>query len=93
MTAMTRDTLFRAWLVLILLSGGSAIISELVTSGFDRRVAGVLIVVLAMLKARVILTRYLGLSQAPSWRSGFTLALSFFCAVLLGLYLIPSFIA
>ncbi len=50
-------------------------------------VAGVLILLLALFKARIILSRYLGLSQVPTWRRGFNLSLSLFCLMLLGLYL------
>ena len=87
---MTRggpDILSRAWLMLLVLSGGSAVVAELVGSGLDRRLAGAMIILLALLKARIILSRYLGLSQAPTWRRGFNLSLSLFCLMLLGLYL------
>jgi len=87
MTDMTPNTLSRAWLALIALSSGSAVIAELTGSGIDRRLVGVLIVGLALMKARVILSAYLGLSKAPTWRRGFNLSLALFCLLLLGLYL------
>lgn len=87
MTRMSLDTLSRAWLLLLALSGGSAVVAELVGTGFDRRLAGALIIMLALMKARIILSRYLGLAQAPTWRRGFSLSLALFCLLLLGLYL------
>lgn len=82
------DTLTKAWIWLIALSGGSAIVALLVGQGMDRRLAGAAILFLALLKSRTILSRYLGLVDAPSWRRGFNMVLTFFCALLLALYLI-----
>ncbi|WP_226779067.1 cytochrome C oxidase subunit IV family protein [Oceaniglobus trochenteri] len=80
----------RAWLALILLSGASTVLAELVDSGFDTRITGSIVMLLAFLKARVILSRYLGLAAAPRWRGGFNLCLGLFCIALLGLYLAPA---
>ena len=85
---MTFDTLTRAWIWLIALSGGSALVALMVERGMDRRIAGSLILILALFKSRTILSRYLGLIDAPSWRRGFNLVLSFYCVLLLGLYLV-----
>ncbi len=87
---MTRDTLTRAWIWLIALSAGSAVVAVFVEQGMDRRIAGSLILILALFKSRTILSRYLGLADAPSWRRGFNMVLSFYCVLLLGLYLIGS---
>ena len=43
----------------------------------------------SLTSARVILLRYLGLSQAPFWARGFGITLGVFCIGLMGLYLIP----
>ncbi|SHJ74097.1 hypothetical protein SAMN05444000_11290 [Shimia gijangensis] len=85
---MKTDTLSKAWIWLIALSGGSAVVAVFVEQGMDRRIAGSVILALALLKSRTILSRYLGLSEAPSWRRGFNMVLTFYCVVLLGLYLI-----
>lgn len=77
--------LLRAWVILISLSLGSALVTVL---ALDRRIGGTLVLLLALLKARVILSRYLGLDAAPRWRRGFNLTLGLFCAVLLGLFLV-----
>jgi len=86
-----RDPLLRAWAALMLLSLGSTVIARLVgTGGLGRAsglVAGAAILALAWAKARVILARYLGLAQAPSWRPGFEIVLGVYALGLLGLYL------
>ena len=59
-----------------------------VGEGLERRIAGAAILLLALLKSRTILSRYLALDEAPSLRRGFNLVLSIFFALLLALYLI-----
>ncbi|MCP9481407.1 cytochrome C oxidase subunit IV family protein [Shimia sp. CNT1-13L.2] len=90
---MLRDPLNKAWFALVALSGASAVVAELAIGGLDRRVVGAVVLLLALMKARVILSRYLGLAEAPSWRRGFNLVLTLFCLLLLGLYLIPALIS
>lgn len=85
---MKIDALTKSWIWLIALSGGSAIVAMFVEHGMDRRIAGAVILALAMQKSRTILSGYLGLSQAPTWRRGFNMVLTFYCCVLLGLYLV-----
>lgn len=87
---MTPNSLTRAWLVLLLLSGASALIAALVAWGFEPAAIGAVILLLAWVKSRVILSRYLGLWQAPAWRAGFNWFLALYCLLLLGLYLIPA---
>ena len=87
MSMLKSDPLTRAWIALIVLSGLSTIAAGLVEAGIDRRVTGVMVLLLALFKARIILSRYLGLWAAPSWRRGFNLSLTAFCLLLLGLYL------
>ncbi|PRY21858.1 hypothetical protein CLV78_108130 [Aliiruegeria haliotis] len=84
------NPLTRAWLALLLLSGGSTVIAALVSQGVAPATVGVGILLFSWMKARVILSRYLGLWQAPSWRRGFNLVLGIYCLLLLGLYLIPA---
>ena len=78
----------KAWVWLIALSGGSAVVAVLVGQGLDRRAAGAAILLLALLKSRTILSRYLGLAEAPSLQRGFNLVLSIYFVLLLALYLI-----
>jgi hypothetical protein len=46
------------------------------------------ILLLALIKARVILARYLDLSQSPAWLRGFTIVLTGFSILIFALYLI-----
>jgi len=87
---MPGDPLLRAWTGLMLLSLGSATISLWHWPPGQTAVAGGIILTLAWLKARVILSRYLGLGRAPFWRRGFEIALGLFCLLLLGLYLLAA---
>ncbi|MFX0546837.1 cytochrome C oxidase subunit IV family protein [Roseovarius sp. S1116L3] len=84
------DPLVRAWLTLLFLSAVSTVAAAAITAGYDARIAGGIVLLLALMKARVILSRYLGLAEAPSWRRGFNLSLTLFMLGALGLYLIPS---
>ena len=85
---MFNDPLTKAWIWLVALSAGSAIVAVLVGSGMDRRIAGAMILFLALLKSRTILSQYLGLSGTLFWRRGFNTAVTLFCLLLLALYLI-----
>lgn len=86
------NPLLRAWFWLIGLSAGSAIVSMALGQGVSRQIAGVVIVFLALTKARIILARYLGLAQAPGWLRGFTWVIALFCLLILSLYLLPQII-
>lgn len=86
---MARDIL-RAWLWLLALSLGSTAITLWHWPPQMTVPAGTAILVLAWVKARVILARYLGLAAAPFWRRGFELSLALFCLLLLALYLAPG---
>ena len=85
---MTATALTRAWIALLLLSGLATLVSAGVGAGLNRQIAGVAMLFLALVKARVILSRYLGLVQAPMWLRGFTISLTLFCLLLAGLYLV-----
>ncbi|MBJ6373071.1 nitric oxide reductase F protein [Sedimentitalea arenosa] len=86
---MTRHALITAWLALLVFSFASTLISVFPVPTTVQPFAGAMILTLAWLKARVILGRYLGLVNAPFWARGFGISLALFCALLLGLYLIP----
>jgi len=87
----SRDPLLRAWAALMALSLCSTLVAAMVTGGglggSASLAAGAAILALAWAKARVILARYLGLAQAPSWRQGFEIVLGLFALGLLVLYL------
>ena len=49
------------------------------------------LLILAGIKAEIILSRYLGLSAAPPWRRGFRAAVILLLTILYALWLIPLF--
>ncbi len=86
---MSYRSLFTGWIALLCFSLASTLLSVWSFSPNWQALTGTVILLLAWLKARVILGRYLGLSQAPFWSQGFGISLAVFCLILLGLYLIP----
>ena len=94
---MLNDKLFRAWIALLVLSMASTAVAVFIdrgktttVTGWVPAVAGVMILLLALIKGRIILSRYLGLETTRFWRRGFNTALTVYAMVLLGLYLAPS---
>ena len=54
---------------------------------FDRYIlSDIKDLLLALFKARLILSVYLDLQSAPAWRQGFAMVLVLFCALVLALY-------
>lgn len=86
---MTRRALYIAWGSLIALSLASTLLSLPAVWTQWPMATGITVLLLAWLKARVILMRYLGLAAAPTWRRGFDFALAVLCLLMLGLYLVP----
>ncbi|MDA5092947.1 cytochrome C oxidase subunit IV family protein [Aliiroseovarius sp. KMU-50] len=82
---MTQSALTRAFLTLLALSIGTTLLTELRPQAGMGFVA--LVLLLAGLKARVILMDYLGLRLAPMWQRGFNAFLVVFLLTGLGLYL------
>lgn len=82
------DPLIRAWLALVALSALATGVSLLRPDApaWAATVAGAAILVLAWLKARVILNRYLGLAGVPGARRGFGAGLGAFALAALVLY-------
>ena len=81
---MMRDPLIRAWAILIaasLLATGAAL------SPLPGRVAMVVVLLLAWVKARVVLGAYLELETYPPLRRAFDWALAGFMLLAGGLYL------
>lgn len=77
-----RDPLFRAWLALVVLSGASALLAR--ASG---KAVGLAVLLIGLIKARLILIRYLRLGEAPAWLRGFDAGLVLLTTCLTGLYL------
>lgn len=87
---MTSDPLLRAWFGLLALSAGSTVLAVAVPAaapGMAPGLWGAAILALALLKARLILARYLGLAAAPFWLRGFEITLALHTALLLVLHL------
>lgn len=76
----------QAWLLLLALSAATAFLAS-GHATLPAAATGVLLLVLAFAKGRIILDDYLGLRQAPAWRRGFALGLAIFLASLATLYL------
>ena len=94
---MIQDKLIRAWsalLVLSLVSTGAALFIDWGDTGGNpghiAAISGTVILTLALIKARIILSRYLGLEATDFWRRGFNFALTAYALLLLGLYLAPA---
>ncbi|CUK17623.1 hypothetical protein RUE5091_04146 [Ruegeria denitrificans] len=82
---MGGNTLTRAWLALLGLSVGSAVLTLLPVPA---AVMGGGILLLALIKTRVILAQYLDLACSPGWLRGFTMVLTGFSVLIFALYLI-----
>lgn len=80
------NPLLRAWLMLLALSGATALLAS-EHARLPKSAGAVLLLLLAFSKARIILDDYLGLRAAPAWRRGFTVVILLFLAGLAALYL------
>lgn len=76
-----------AWAGLAVLSAATTLITLAPAGAGSRILAAGSLLLLAGLKARLILTHYLGLRGSRFWRGGFTLALAIFLLVAFALYL------
>lgn len=79
--------LTRAWLLLIALSFATTVFAGVLPEASPIFVAVML--VLAGVKSRVILSDYLGLRDAPTFQRGFTMILIGFLGLVLLLYALP----
>jgi len=93
---MYKDKLVQAWVFLLLFSAVSTGVAVLIdrgntqtATGWINAAAGAVILGLALIKGRIILSRYLGLESSRFWRRGFNFGLTIYALVLLGLYLAP----
>ncbi|WP_306144037.1 hypothetical protein [Roseibium sp. MMSF_3412] len=83
----------RAWFSLLIISCASVMVAAGAAQMHAAWGTGALVLVFAWIKARIVLSRYLGLCQVPRILSGFNWALGLLCLLLLGLYLAPEVIA
>jgi len=87
---MSARLLFDAWLTLVLLSVGTAVISMLAVSDEDRWVTAAAVLGLAGFKARLIHESYLGLRQSRFWTRLFDGVIALFLALAFALYLLGT---
>ena len=76
--------LTQSWLILMALSAAS---TALAASGLAGAAFTLTVLTLAGIKARVILSAYLGLNTAPAWQRGFDLGLTLLLALMAALAL------
>lgn len=90
---MPRPALAQAWLTLVGLTVLTSVLAKFIASadmsGGAMMVAGPMLLLLALAKARIILARYLGLAQVPSVLRGFTVVLLLYLVLLAALYIAP----
>lgn len=79
------STLRRAWVTLLALSLASTLLTMLPA---PPAFVGSGILILALIKVRVILARYLDLADSPTWLRGFTFVMIAFGCLILALFLI-----
>lgn len=79
------DPLSRAWLALLALSLAGALLTLVPV---PQALIGAGVLILALVKARLILSRYLELGQSPAWMRGIGTVLTGFVLLLLALSLL-----
>jgi hypothetical protein len=87
---MPARDLVEAWVALAALSLGTVLLATADVSGRGATFVAAGVLVLAGLKARVILTRYLGLAGSRFWTHAFDLAIGLFLALSLALHTFGS---
>lgn len=87
---MPARDLVEAWVALVALSLGTVLLATADVSGRGATFVAAGVLVLAGFKARVILTRYLGLAGSRFWTSAFDLAIGLFLALSLALHTFGS---
>lgn len=81
----SRD-LIATWAVLVGLSLATTAFTLVQGTGLPRYAIAGGVLILAFLKARLVLRRYLALSRSRFWSNGFDAALCFFIVVCFGLF-------
>jgi cytochrome c oxidase subunit IV len=83
---MTARAMIEAWVLLVVLSASTTALTFIEMSGRSRMIIAAGVLVLAGLKARIILTRYLQLRNSRFWTRAFDLAIGGFLLLSFGLY-------
>lgn len=87
---MSAIALVRSWTALVVLSVATTVLTLIEADGTLGVAIAAGVLFLAGLKARIILARYLSLSQSRFWLRAFTSAVAAFLAIALVIYLIGS---
>jgi len=82
--------LVEAWVALLVLSAATAALTTMHPEGAGRAIVAGGVLLLAGLKARVILGRYLGLAGSHFWMNAFGLAIGGFLLLSFALYTFAS---
>lgn len=82
--------LVEAWVALVVLSFGTVLLATAHGTGRGVTFLAAGVLVLAGLKARVILTRYLGLAGSRFWTRAFDMAIGLFLAIAFALHAFGS---
>lgn len=85
---MAARALVQAWGMLLALSFSTTALTLVDRPVATRMGIAVLVLVLAGVKARIILARYLGLAASHFWTWAFDVALGLFIAIAVAIYLI-----
>jgi hypothetical protein len=83
---MPAPVLIKAWLALVVLSVGTVLLTMTGASGHGQYVAAGGVLLLAGMKAHVILTRYLGLAGSRFWTQAFDAVIGGFLVLSFALY-------
>jgi nitric oxide reductase NorF protein len=87
---MPAAVLIKAWLTLVALSVGTVLLTMAGFSGQGRHLVAGGVLLLAGIKAHVILTRYLGLARSRFWTHVFDSAIGAFLLLSFALYVFGS---
>lgn len=87
---MTSRAMIEAWVLLVAMSAATTALTFVEISGRSRMVIAAGVLVLAGLKARIILSRYLQLHNSRFWTRAFDLAIGGFLLLSFGLYAIAT---
>ncbi len=87
---MQARDLIEAWAMLVVVSLGTVLLATAGFAGDSATGVAAGVLVLAGLKARVILTRYLRLARSRFWTRAFDLVIGLFLAIAFALYVFGS---
>ncbi|MEQ1519227.1 MAG: hypothetical protein ABL931_22350 [Usitatibacteraceae bacterium] len=88
---MSNQNLISGWLFLVALSTATTLVTiSAPVDTRERAIMSALVLIFAGLKARIILTRYLGLSRSRFWMTGFDATIGLFLALAYAIYVFSN---